>query len=85
MSVDLNRLVAALRDTAEKATATETIERPNHNYQRQNGYGFDEAKTVTETIDKFDRQWIAGRLLGMADTLDAMLSLTPTNPETKEK
>lgn len=75
MMVDLPRLIAALRDTAEKATSTEKVEVPS---TRRGQYGLEEAYTYTETHDRYPREWIAGRLLGMADTLEAMLGLADT-------
>lgn len=77
-TVTITKLIAALRDTAEKATATETVQVPNPGYQMQRGYAFDEKQTIDETTLKHSRDWIAGRLLGMADTLEAMISETPT-------
>lgn len=73
MSVDLTRLIAALRDTAEKAVSTDTVEVPS---TRRGQYGIEEKYTYTEMRDRYSREWIAGRILGMADTLEAMLSPT---------
>jgi hypothetical protein len=81
MTVDLNRLIAALRDTAEKATSTETIERVG---KRHGNYGIEENYSYPETSDRYSRDWIAGRLLGMADTLEAMLVTPSQNGEGAE-
>lgn len=78
MSVDLPRLIAALRDTADKATSTEQTEVPS---TRCGQYGIEEAYTYKETRDRYSRDWVAGRLLGMADTLEAMLGLSDTMTE----
>jgi hypothetical protein len=72
MSIDHIRLIAALRDTATKATETKEVTRPNYDINPTWRSG--EAVTVTEHVEAYSKDWIAGRLLGMADTLEALIS-----------
>jgi hypothetical protein len=71
MPIDHKRLIAALRDTAAKANETREVERPN--YEMNPTWRSGQQATVTETVESFSKDWIAGRLLGMADTLEALL------------
>lgn len=68
--MEISRLIEALRDTAHKATETKEVTRPsfeiNHNWRQA------APDTVTEHVEAYSKDWIAGRLLGMADTLEAM-------------
>jgi hypothetical protein len=65
-----DKVVAALRDTAAKVNETATIERTERNPMRSW-----EAQTVTDEVEKYSKDWIAGRLLGMADTIEALTAL----------
>lgn len=77
--VDLARLVAALRDTASKATEKVVSEEPFlDDYGRLGGIRPGGPRTREVCSDKYDRHWIAGRIEGMADMLEAMLAPPPT-------
>lgn len=82
MTVDIERLIAALRDTAGKAEEKVTRSFPNPDRYSGRVYGGDQPETITDTSDRYSREWIAGRILGMADTLEAMLSVAAPPPTT---
>jgi predicted DNA-binding transcriptional regulator YafY len=64
----IKNVVAALRDTAAKAAEKTRTVTKEHDYQ---SYGRE--KEVTYETDTYSRDWIAGRILGMADMIDALL------------
>lgn len=69
------RLIAALRDTAAKATETKTIKVSRmemDDFMRNRP-----APDREEEVEAYSKEWIAGRLLGMADTIEALVSATP--------
>ncbi len=74
MPIDHKRLIAALRDTAAKGTEVTEIEVPDFQELIANPR-FDRVQPSTrkETRDTYSKDWIAGRLLGVADTLEALL------------
>ena len=75
MHVDRTRLIAALRDTAAKATQVTEIEVPDFEAEMRNPrFNRDQPLTRKETRDTYSKDWIAGRLLGMADVIEAMTS-----------
>jgi hypothetical protein len=75
-SILLETVVAALRDTASKTLETKSIERAASQYSGLPGYS--QAERPYE-VEAFSRDWIAGRLLGMADTIEAV-SKSPAPP-----
>ncbi|MBF9234695.1 hypothetical protein [Microvirga alba] len=71
----LSQVVAALRDTADKTLKVEERKRTGYNHVPG---GFGEQISVVET---YPREWVAGRLLGMADMIEAITKAsTPTDP-----
>jgi len=79
--IDHARLIAALRDTAAKATEMREVTRPDFAavVSRPHFNRVDEP-TITEEVPAYSVDWIAGRLLGMADTLEAMSADQPFTP-----
>lgn len=74
MPVDHMRLIAALRDTANKATETVEVEVPDFAAEMASPhFNRREPLTRTERREVYSKDWIAGRLVGMADTLEAIL------------
>ncbi len=69
---DLNYklIVEILRDTAEKTT--EQLEITEKIAPHLDGYHVKEDRSYTQ--DKYDRHWIAGRLQGMADGIESILT-----------
>lgn len=69
MSIEvLDMVVAALRDTSEKTTAEIVEERKT---MEPGPYGI-QPGVYTDRRDKYSRDWIAGRLLGMAEMIEAV-------------
>ena len=68
--MEISKVIAALRDTAQKATETKEVTRPND--MINHGWSRDAPSIVIEHVEAYSKDWIAGRLLGMADTLEAM-------------
>jgi hypothetical protein len=67
-----NTIVVAIRDMAEKVNeqeVTKRMERDSSNYYQE--------REVQYHSEKYSKDWIAGRLLGMADMLDAMAFQKP--------
>jgi hypothetical protein len=77
IDLTLAKVVAALRDTAEMATATETVRIATDH--RWNGNQFVDGYSE-QAHNKYSRDWIAGRLLGLADAIDAMLVKPEPSP-----
>lgn len=75
MQVDRTRLIAALRDTAAKATEPVEVSVPDFDQMvRQPHFNRDAPLSRTETREAYSKDWIAGRLLGMADVIEALTS-----------
>ncbi len=68
----LEMVVAALRDTAAKTLETKT--RKEKRFVQDHIYGGrpPEQEEVDVTEEAYSKDWIAGRLLGMADAIEAM-------------
>jgi len=79
MSDDMTtKVVAALRDMAAKVDETVVAEVPDIDRGmswQQHGQPF---PTRTEERPKYERAWLSGRLLGMADALEAVAPPSPT-------
>lgn len=64
-------IIAALRDTAIKVSETKKVKRLRYDdstvvrYQPQ-------LQEVEEDVEAYSKDWLAGRLLGMADMIEAM-------------
>jgi hypothetical protein len=75
MYVDRTRLIAALRDTAAKALEVTEVDVPDFEAEmRSPHFNRDRPLTRKEARDTYSKDWIAGRLLGMADVIEAMTS-----------
>jgi hypothetical protein len=74
MSINHQRLIEALRDTAAKVTETVEFEVPDFAAEMASPH-FNRAERLTrkDVRELYSKDWIAGRLLGMADTLEPML------------
>lgn len=59
----IDAVVAALRDIAEKV-----LEQSTHTGQQRGLYG--NMEEITFSSEKYSKEWIAGRLTGMADILE---------------
>jgi hypothetical protein len=66
---DARKLVAALRDTAAKGVEKVRTERKNPN--RYIG-GYDQPETITDEYDRYSREWIVGRIEGLADAIETI-------------
>ena len=77
------KMIAALRDTAAKTD--EVIERQEVSIQDAMAWGGSSPRTHTVSAPRYEREWIAGRLLGMADMAEAMIgsgqNLADANPK----
>ena len=76
----IDRIVAALRDTAAKGV--ETREEAYVDYDHTQYLGRQEV-TRTRKVEAYSREWLVGRIEGMADTLEAMMGqprVAYTNP-----
>jgi hypothetical protein len=75
MAIDYARLIAALRDTAAKATEVTEVDVLDFEQEMMRPH-FNRAEPLTrkERRETFSKDWIAGRLLGMADTIEALTS-----------
>lgn len=73
MSDELNaKMIAALRDMAAKVDETVAHEVQDFD-QMQHFQQFGQPRpTRIEERPKYDRAWLSGRLLGMADTIEAL-------------
>ncbi|KGM44473.1 hypothetical protein JY97_00585 [Alkalispirochaeta odontotermitis] len=70
--LDLNKIIEVLRDTAAKTVETETKPSTLHgakNFYMEHG-GMCSEEPPTETVSKYDRNWLAGRMEGLADGIE---------------
>ena len=72
MPIDHAKLEAALRDSAAKALEVTEIEVPDFEAEMLNPRF--KPLTRKEVRETYSKEWIAGRLLGMADTIEALIS-----------
>lgn len=68
------RVVKALRDTADKAMETQEFEVPDVMHD-MNYPQFNREKTTMriETRERFSKEWVSGRIQGIADAIEAMM------------
>lgn len=72
--IEWERVVKLLRDTADKAIEVQEYEVPDFHHDMMNPR-FDREKTTTrtETRDRFPKEWVSGRIQGIADAIEAMM------------
>ena len=75
---DARKLVAALRDTAAKGVEKVRTERKN---PRRYGGAYDEPENITEEYDRYSREWIVGRIEGLADAIETISGSRPSPTE----
>lgn len=74
MSDELTRkMIEALRDMAAKVDETITQEVPDVERMMSWSQHGQPSPTRAEERPKYERAWLSGRLLGMADTAEALL------------
>jgi hypothetical protein len=73
MSAIVSKVIEALRDMAAKVD--ETVEREEVDIERvMGGYRLHGDREPTRKVveHRYDRSWLSGRLLGMADAIEAI-------------
>lgn len=69
MSIPIANVIAALRDTAGKVNEQVVENRVVH---PAGDYGFLRDEIQQFSTERYSKDWIAGRLIGMADILEAV-------------
>ena len=78
----LSRVIEALRDTAAKTEEIiETVQTIQPSVEDHMWRKHPEPSTVTHRDHRYPREWVAGRLLGMADMVEAMTAPKVTGGE----
>lgn len=72
--IEWARVVAVLRDTADKAMETVEVNVPDFQHDMMNpNFNRREATMRKEERERYSKEWVSGRIQGIADAIEAMI------------
>lgn len=72
--IEWERVVAVLRDTANKAMEMQEVEVPDFQHDLMNPHFNRKETTMRKEIqERYSKEWVSGRIQGIADAIEAMI------------